>query len=296
MKKHLVFAFACMALFLTACGGGSSEAYNDTESQTAPIEKKEEPKPIEMDFMSAFSMDNNSKLVSIEGYLQLPSTMYTSGNSGSLNFSQRPGQRYGDDIRVSLNLGKCKNCMAKVADKYTADDLKVTADDGKTVIGPNQRVRITGHLSMYEASAATSPSNLSLSIRKGKVEKVEEIELDYAAMQPLAITPENLFDSTLRYSFSMVEGKIQIPSMLFMNNDVNLNIPIGKEKLSVSFLFGAGPNTIEDIPKDYGKKDFKIHDYQDKIIDLNKPVKLYGTRTPPREDYGGILYVERIEQ
>ena len=184
--------------------------------------------------------------------------------------------------------------MAKVADKYTPDDLKVTSNDGETVIGPNERVRITGTLSIYESS--TSSSGLSVSLRKGKVEKIDEVELDYASMGALAITKENLFDTTLKYTFSMAEGKLKIPSMLFMNDDVNLNMPFGKENLSVSFVFGEGPNTIEDIPSNYSKKDFKIHDYQDNIINLNKPVTVYGTRTPPRNDYGGILYVERIEQ
>lgn len=296
MKKHLIFALACMALIFTACEGGSSDATSDSGQETGASDAQETRKATEMDFQSAFTMDNNSKFVSIEGYLQLPSMMFSFGESQTINFSQRPGQRSGDEISVSLSVGKCKNCMDKLAEEYDLDDLKVTANDGETIIKANQRVRITGKLTVRESPGTGSPSNLAVSLEDFKIEKVAEVELDYAAMEPLAVTAANLFDTTLISTFSVVKGKIELPFLLYMKDDVSLDIPIGKKKISVNFLFGEGPNNIEALPDDYSKNDIKIHDYQGKIIDIKKPVTIYGMRTTPTKDDGGTIYVERVEQ
>lgn len=293
MKKQFCGLLIGATVLFAACGSGDNQDPPEITENQITEKVVEEPKATEMAFEDAFSIDANGKMAMIEGYMQLPASMYSSNNSGSIDFSYRPNQRHGESIRMSLQMGNCKNCMKKLADKYDKNDLEVTTEDG-TIVGPNVRVRVTGKLRVYESSI--EGSGVSVSISNQKIEKVEEVELDYSAMGALKISSENFFDSTLKYVFSTVEGKIEIPTMLFMQDDATLSMKVGKENLSISFLFGNEPNHIEDIPKNYSKKDFKIHDFEDKIIDLKKPVKLYGTRTPPRKDYGGILYVERVEQ
>jgi hypothetical protein len=115
-------------------------------------------------------------------------------------------------------------------------------------------------------------------------------------MGAVLVTPENLFDTTLSETFAVAKGKLEIPYLVFMSDDISLNLKVGKEHISASFLFGDGPNLIEDVPENYTKKDFKIKDHTGKLIRLDKPVTVYGTRTAPKADYGGILYVERVEQ
>lgn len=295
MKKH-PFAMIFIGLLLLSSCGSSEPEKTEVDTPTDQMdEAKEEalPPPSTIEFMAAFDEAMHEHRVILEGYLQLPGTMYTSGEKGSLDFTRRPFQRYGDDINVSIRMGDCANCMAKVADKYSRDDLKVNTDDGQ-VVGPNQRVRVTGKLRVHASSV--SKSGVSVSLDPEKIERAEEQDLDYAGMGAVKVTTENLFDTTLTETFAVATGKLEIPYLVFMNDDVSLNLKVGKEHISASFLFGDGPNLIAEIPEQYTKKDFKIKDHNGKLIRLDKPVTLYGTRTAPKADYAGILYVERVEQ
>jgi hypothetical protein len=277
---------------LSACGGnGPTEP--EKQDSTLVMAKEEKPQYVDMTYAQAFDSTADDKFVIIEGYLQLPGMMYTSGESGQLNFTDRAGQRYGEHITANVRMGNCNNCMTKLGEKYTLNDLKIKADDGSEILG-NQRVKITGKLRVYDSS--TSKSGVSVSIEPEKIERVPEVALDYNAMQAIKVDKTTLHDTTLDYEFTMAEGKLNIPSMLFMNEDVSLTLKTSAGEVSASFLFGTGSAQIENIPENYKNSDFKIHDASGKIIDLKKPVKVWGTRTPPKKDYGGIIYVEHIEQ
>ncbi len=184
--------------------------------------------------------------------------------------------------------------MDELPDQYTSGDLRLVADDGKE-IGAHQRVRLTGNLRVRESRLSANGFSATLDVTK--IEQLEDMPIDFASLNPIEITKANLMDTTLAdNALSYVQGKLSIPTMLFMDSDISLNMAVGGQELSVSFMFGTGPNQIEDIPKDYEKSDFKIHDHTGKLINLNKPVKLYGNRSKPKADSPGTLYVEHVEQ
>lgn len=291
MRKMIVFAAAGTMLFMLGCGGTDSAPVNEKPAQAEPV--AEAPKPINLTYEQVFDKGNDGQLAIIEGYLQLPNMMYTSGESAQVDFHARPYQRHGRNVIANITTGSCNNCMAKLGEKYQLSDLKMKADDGVEVL-PNQRVRLTGKLSVY--TSVSSEDGLSVSLNVTKIEKIPEIEIDYSTLEAVKIGKENLFDTTLNYAFSMAEGKIGIPSMLFMENDVTLDLPVGGKNLAVNFSFGTGPNQIEPVPSNYTNADFKIHDHKGNLIKLGKSVKVWGTRSTPKTDYPGILYVEHVEQ
>lgn len=258
-----------------------------------PVEEKTPPKPLSLTYEEVFDTTADGKEVMVEGFLQLPNMMYTSGNKAQVDFHARPYQRHGQKVIVNIPMGSCKNCMAKLGEKYSLNDLKIKADDGTEVLA-NQRVRLTGRLSAYASSV--HDNGVSASMHITKIERVPDVDVDYSQMDVVKITKENIMDTTLKYRLSMAEGKIEIPSMLFMENDVTLDLHIGGKRLGVNFAFGSGPNQIENIPSNYTKADFKIHDHKGNLIKLGKSAKVWGTRSTPSKDYAGTLYVEHIEQ
>ena len=293
MKRFTVFFATALSVVILAGCGGSSEQQDVPSTDSAAGATVEVAKPLSLEFSKAFDVAMNDQLVEIEGYMQLPSMMYTSGKSAQVDFTARPYQRYGSHITANIATGSCNNCMKPLGEKYDINDLHVKDKDG-TEVGPNQRVRITGRLNVYPSGLSENGHTASLS--PTKIEKIDEVELDYSTMNVVTITKENLQDTSLKYALSYVESKVEVPSILFMENDVTLNAKVAGQRLPVNFLFGKGPNQIEPIPSNYSKDDFKIHDYKGELVNLNKTLKLWGNRSTPDDKNPGIFYVERIAQ
>jgi hypothetical protein len=291
MKRYFsLSAVVAMALFMVACGNNAPSS--DTSTANVPSVPAE-PAPERLDYEKAFDTARHDKTVILEGYLQLPNMMYTSGNEAQVDFHARPYQRYGMNITANITTGDCKNCMKALGERYELSDLKLKADDDTEVLA-NQRVRLTGRLRVH--TSTLSANGLSASLDVTKIEKVPEAVIDYGTLEVVKLTKENLMDTTLQYALTSHEGKITIPTMLFMENDVTLDMHVGSERIGVNFLFGTGPNQIEPIPSNYSNGDFKIHDHEGNLVKLNKPVKVWGTRSTPSKGSAGILYVEHVEQ
>lgn len=292
MKNFLSIAILAMLAFFTSCGSSTTTTGNGDGGDGQEIEQ-EGSKPITLSYSQTFDTAKDNRFVIIEGYLQLPGMMYTSGESAQVDFHARPFQRFGRDIIANIKTGSCNNCMTKLGEKYQLSDLKIKGDDGTDILA-NQRVRLTGGLRVHLSSL--SEDGISASLDVSKIEKIPEIEVDYKQLEVVTITKENLFDSTLKYKLSMAEGKLEIPSMLFMENDVTLDLMVAGKRIGVNFNFGTGPNQIEPIPANYAKADFKIYDFKGELINLNKAAKVWGNRSTPTKDLAGVLYVEHIEQ
>jgi hypothetical protein len=294
--KNLFFLVLAAALMLTACSSdssGSEDKSKEKKSKSEEPETKAEPVAEPMDYQAAYAAGNNDKLVSIEGYLQMPSSMYTSNRGGQLNFYSRPDQHHGQYMIATIKMGDCNNCMAKVKEKYTPADLKVKTTDGAE-IGGNSRVKLTGRLRVSESTYRKS--GLSVSMTVDKIEKADEVAIDYTQLGAVTIDKTTIRDSSLKDELVYATGKLSIPMLLFMDDDVSLDLTTPGGKLNANFVFGKGPNQIQPIPKNYKKTDIKVMDHTGKVINLAKPVKIWGTRSAPSAKYNGTIYVERLEQ
>jgi hypothetical protein len=288
-------AVMILALGMSACGGsgGADAATTGADAGLGANVDDVAPQYADLTYAAAFDRVHDKAFVNIEGYLQMPEMIYTDGQSGQVYLIERPYQRHGRNIAVSVKTGDCNNCMEGLPKEYKRADFKLKADDGSP-IGLNERVRVSGRLGILENSL--SKDGLALTMELTSLVKVPEVAIDYKQVEALKVDKTNLMDSTLQYVMSYAEGKLTIPTMIFMDKELTLDMAVGDKNLWVNFEFGTGPNQIEEIPENYGKADFKIHDADGKLINLNRPVKVWGIRSTPGHTSSGFLYVEHIEQ
>ena len=284
MRKYSWVLFAAF-LSLTACEQSSASLGGDAligAGQATSVTLEE-----------AIDEKNADKVVAVEGYLQLPQVLVADAEQAQVNFHARPLQRRGTTVFASLKLGDCANCMAKLPATYKLSDLKVFGNEQQP-LSQGQRLRLTGILSMEKEKGQHKRRNAKI-----KVDKIEELEnavFDYVSSNALEINKENVGDSTLDGDLVRAVGRVAIPQMLFVKDDVMMEMMVGGDTLGVSFLIGNGANQIDPIPSNFSKSDFKIHDHQGALIDLRKPVTVWGTRLRGAGRSRSTIYVEHIEQ
>jgi hypothetical protein len=302
MKTKLYSAIAIASLVLSSCGGGqsdedsakqleqlkkdSTEKANKKAQASVPVEmtweelQKLDPKEIE-----DASFDNARKTVIIEGYLSMPGSIYTSGNSIRCHLYPRDGQSKGFYVNLEFQQGKTANHMEKMPTKYTLDDFKVHTDNNE-VVGQNGYVKITGELSRIDGEYAT------LYIKK--VEKAEPKPFDYAAAAT-QLTDANIKDMDGKLVY--VDGTLDVPMFVYITETMALDLEGSglKSKFSTYVTVGDGPNQISNLPSGWSQKDVKIHDNTGAVI--KGKTRVYGMFSKPLTSIGdnkGTIYVERI--
>lgn len=284
MRKYSWILFAAFAC-LTACQSPSATLGVDAligAGQATDLTMEE-----------ALDANYVGKVVAVEGYLQLPQVLVADAEQAQVNFHARPLQRRGTTVFASLKLGDCANCMGKLPATYKLGDLKVFSDDQKPMT-QGQRLRLTGTLAVVTEKG--QQIGHSTKIKVDKIEELETTPFDYAASQALVISRENVHDTTMQGDLVKAVGKVAIPQMLFVKDDVMMEMILGGDTLGVSFLIGTGANQIDPIPSNFSKSDFKIHDHQGDLIDLHKPVTVWGTRIRAAGRSRSTIYVEHIQQ
>lgn len=107
--------------------------------------------PVQVAHGDVCSLENDDKVVSVDGYFQLGLTMYCSDVSGNyrcgLDFVSAPGAE--DGFSVDVIEGDGNNELSPLPDSYTDADLKLQTDNNETVTQEN-KVRITGDLSVSQ--------------------------------------------------------------------------------------------------------------------------------------------------
>jgi hypothetical protein len=119
--------------------------------------------------VQAQEFDRNETLI-FEGYIgQLPSTVSMSGGKMNIKIYERRNQTLGNYVNLGLAIGKGKNEVESLPEKYTPEDLHVFADD-KTQLGIGDKIRITA------TDIYTSTGYYSL--EGYKIEKIEDEKLE----------------------------------------------------------------------------------------------------------------------
>lgn len=291
MKRFiLALPVAISFLALHSCGGSKAgehdqpvaNAYFDSMHKADSLARYGPATAV--DWKMAADKAYDRKRVTIEGYVALPSTSYSSGGSAQIELHEREAQYSGGrHFIVRVKMGDGNNTMKELKEGYLPADLQVKDKNGKT-IGFNERVRITGELSVSDSYT---------SIQCQEIEKLDPVKLDYSTLGATEITAANVEDKTLEDQLVVAEGMLEIPVFLMLGGeDVYLNLAVkGIDKtVPVDIAYGTTPGRIEDIPKNYKPSDFKIHAPDGSIIDLGKKVRIYGTA-----GYGGRIKLESIE-
>lgn len=107
--------------------------------------------PVQVAHGDVCSLENDDKVVSVDGHFQLGITMYCSDVSGNyrcgLDFVSAPGAD--DGFSVDVIEGDGNNELLPLPDSYTDNDLKIQTDGGETITQAD-KVRITGDLSVSQ--------------------------------------------------------------------------------------------------------------------------------------------------
>ncbi len=277
MKRFLLaLPVAIGLLAIQSCGGSKAgehdhpvNTYLDSLNKADSLAKY--GPATEVDWKMAADKAYDRKRVTIEGYVALPSTSYSSGGSAQIELHEREAQYDGGrHFIVRVKTGSDNNTMKELKEGYLPADLQIKDKNGNP-IGFNERVRITGELSVSDSYT---------SIQCQEIEKLDPVKIDYSTLGATALTATNFGDKTLEKQLVVVEGKLDIPMFLMLGGeDVYLNLEVeGIEKtVPIDIAYGTTPGRIEDIPENYKPSDFKIHAPDGSVIDLKKKVRIYGT-------------------
>lgn len=300
MKIKLYSAIIAIALLLLAACGPSAEdkakmdAWQKKQDSTEAAKKAaNEAPPIAITWddlqkmdpkeVSDASLNGTKKKVIIEGYLSMPSMLYTSGNSIRCHMYPRNGQTKGFYVNLEFQQGKTANHMESMPSKYTLADFKIHTANNE-VVGQGSPVKITGELSRIDDEYAT--------LYITKVEKTEPKAFDYAAAAT-QLTDANMGDMENKLVF--VDAALEVPMFVYIEEDMTLNLLNAglKGEVKANVLVGDGPNQISNLPEGWSPSDVKVHDNTGKVI--KGKTRVYGTFAKSTiGDTKGYIHVERI--
>jgi len=280
MKKYTYLLLLALLPQLTSCGGdNANNSASSGEIDVEMPEKKElsldDAQPITFDEARNVSPDEEKKPVTIEGYFQVPYSASISSEGQSSYFFERRNQTNGDYIYVSVPLGKKNNQMVELKSGFLAKDFKAKDNNG-TSVGVNERVKITGFLYTVKSYSKGKSNTVYLNVKK--IEKVDEIELDYEALDfPTLTKDEYEKRSNNRGKPYMIEGRLEVPMFVLTGEEMSIDIIDGAgNKYSLQVLTGDGNNQMETLPSNWTQKDIKIRDSEGTLLPVGTKVRAYG--------------------
>lgn len=298
MKKQILIAAIAILSMFSACGPNEEMEKSRREQDSIDKAKQEArnnapAKPVtwvdlqamkEAAITEARDKDMPVK-VEMEGYLAVPSSIYTSGNSIRCNFFQRPNQTHGYHVNLEFTTGSKANHMEQLNTKFSLSDFKVHTHKNE-VVGEGSYVKIKGEVYHNDDKTAT--------IYVTRVDKATpSAEPDYSSAVEYKGQDEDKLVGKLVY----VNGSLEIGYMLntIGTNCYMLNFKEVKEKdgsqLGANIYIGNGNSQMSEVGDNFSPADVKIRDAKGNKVSLGKKVKVYGVY----DDIGGV-YVERIEQ
>jgi hypothetical protein len=264
-----ILSFAFTAFVFTACGDNNLANHMNNYSDSIALADSlaEWGTPAAMDFTKLKDPALDGKRVVIEGYVGIG--MYAS--NGMFYLYERKGQFAGDEMGIHLEDGTGKNTMKDLPDKFTHDDIVITGNSGEK-IGFGDHVRVTGICRYHSTGSSTISTQL--------VEKIDDAAYDYAGSAAVKIDASNANDTSLIGKLVYVEGILDIPTYI-NGNDVDFNITIAglSNNTEVTVNTGTGANLVEELPDGFTPADFKVHGFDNSIINLKKKVRVYGVWT-----------------
>lgn len=273
--KITSYLFIASSIVIASCGGEKKESLFKKMLDKGMNETKKEisstPKKVHITDIYTSEFDRNETLI-FEGYIgQLPSTVSMSGGKMNIKIYERRNQTLGNYVNLGLAIGKGKNEVESLPEKYTPEDLHVFADD-KTQLGIGDKIRITA------TDIYTSTGYYSL--EGYKIEKIEDENIEKSFEKAVALSSAMIHDTSVHEVYGYMDGVLSIPSVFFTMNDylgLNFKTSTNKDFDNVDIRLGDGPSSMDQLPSSYTSKDLKVRDSKGKLIGVGKKVRVYGT-------------------
>ncbi|MEO5644511.1 MAG: hypothetical protein ABIQ40_02305 [Bacteroidia bacterium] len=275
MKIFFPLAVLTFAITSTSCGNQTGKdknvviqnPYMDSVHRADSIAKY--GAPVDLEFSTARDATYDGKRVTIIGYLNIPGNSYSTGNTGQLGFVERPNMINGAfTFILSIKLGKDKNTMKELPDKYTTEDVVVTGKSGE-MIRAGDLVKVTGIL-------RPDVSYCALDVQE--IEKMEAAAIDYSTLNATKLTGPGAPGKEMEGKLVFAEGTLEMP-MLSMGGKLTflyLHVPAISEQIVVNIAYGKGSAKLEPLPEKYTDKDVHIQNSKGEYINMKKKVRLYG--------------------
>lgn len=276
--------YVCGVMLLgLGCGSGS---------KTVEVVEPDEPKQYKISVETAKDTLYRDQKVVIEGYLDLPFSMYYMERAPLLLY-ERPLQRAGRYLDVKLNTTDSINGIVKLPSGYTRADLRILTEEGDT-LRATERVRLSGYLRWEDVDGEGKLKKQVLMVDTVRVGR--EKPAQYTSLKFVVLDSGMVGDSTRRHYLVQAEGMLGVPSLLFARDEYWLWLEGTHGKVSASFPLGAVPNGMESVPESYTEKDVKVYDHAGKLIDLKRPIRVIGNYSGPDDLTDGEISVEHLEQ
>ena len=264
MKK--IYSLLIAGMVVTACEnpGNNSKTLEMSDRKA----KAADEKPVSMSYEEGLNYKKDDhKLVEIEGYVQLSVISNFTEKGQTVNFYGRKNQMEGADYYTTMPIGKGKNQMIQLPLKYKNSDVKMTDDEGKTVLA-NERVRLTGYI--YKLGETSYMDVI-------KIHKVPEVVTDYAALNFPVLQEKNKTDEKSYEKGYQLEGKLSVPMFVLIDDETTVDLKDKNGKtFSLKVMTGTGSSQIEELKEGWTNKDVKIRNDQGKLVNTGKNVKVYG--------------------
>lgn len=292
MKQTFFFFVFLSSLFLlVSCNGSSSEEALIAEDSTA---QKIQVDPIEASWndLEKDSIQSETAII-FEGYIgDLGTLVDQTDGKIRIPIYQRRNQRAGFELNLYIPIGTQKNQIKELPAEFLPSDIQIMSDDN-SVLTIGSRVRIT----------ATKSETYSPGFVTANVIKIEALtdEFDAAIFtSAIPLTVEMMNDTALQNVYCYLDGKLDIPSIVFSyTNEISLDLKNSsvKDISTMAIRLGEGPSTMNDFPDNYTSADLILRDYLGKTIGYKSTVRLYGVweRYTFASTSPGTFYLEEIE-
>lgn len=214
------------------------------------------------------------------------------GQKMTVPFFERRNQRAGFTLHLNMQIGSEPNQVHQLPAAFLPEDFKLVCADG-TIVTRGDCVQITARLQRPAAAGVIAADAI-------KIEKIKSPFDTTVFSQAIALTGSMLLDTTLRSIYCHLDGKIQIPEVIFSyTNEITLDLKGSSVEAlkTIDIPLGAGPGTMDDLPDNYTENDLIIRDMDGKAVPYGKPVRLYGTwaRNNFESSFPGKFYLEEVK-
>jgi hypothetical protein len=292
MKQTFFFAVFLSTIFsLVSCSGSSSEDALITEDST---DQKIQVDPVEVSWqeLQKDSIEPETAII-FEGYIGDPGSLVDQSNGGIVvPVYERRNQKAGFELNLFIPLGTGKNQIKELPAEFLPTDLQIFADDN-SVLTIGSKIRVT----------ATKSETILAGYVCADVIKIESPIGDFDPVvfaNAVMLTAEMMNDTALHHVYCYVDGKLDIPSIVFAyTNEISLDLKNSsvKDITTMPIRLGEGPSTMNDFPDNYTSADLILRDYLGKEIKYKSTVRLYGVweRYTYESSTPGTFYLEEIE-
>lgn len=291
MKKTF-YLFSIFTVLFASCSGGNQADDSLLGTKETVDEIPAEPKEVNWEQLSGAEVPAEEFVV-LEGYVgDIGSYVDQSYGRMTIAIVERRNQKAGFKLHVSMEIGSTPNHVNELPDQFSPDDFKIVCKGGE-IVTTGAKVRITGVM-----ESAISRDYISL--RLTEIESLEDNFNSAVFDRAQALTEEMVHDTSLHSVYCYLEGKLDLPTIIFSltnDNSIDLKATGVKSITSVDIRVGTGPGTMDELPDNYTNNDLVVRDFEGNPVPVNSKVRLYGVweRYDFESGSEGRFYLEEVQ-